>query len=176
MFGVLTVLLSPNLMRTTATLSLSNSVPSLSLSRSLKDIDHPLSSSTFRLNYTTAQSQSLSLSFSSLCNASNGSHLARRTRCCPHTKVTQMYWIGPTRSQRWLPPQSSVADPDLEIMGGGGGGGSHSDPEIRGGGGLKKRENFSPFGPHFSLKIGGPAPGPLPWIRHWSCKNSSTQE
>ena len=45
----------------------------------------------------------------------------------------------------------SVADPDLQKRERGGG---HPDPEIRGGGGLKK-EFFRPFRPHFSLTIRG---------------------
>ena len=41
-----------------------------------------------------------------------------------------------------------------------GGGGGHPDPEIRGGGGLKKNF-FWPFGPQFGLKNkGGPGPSP----------------
>ena len=58
----------------------------------------------------------------------------------------------------------TVKDPDLQI---GRGGGSHPDPEIKGGGGLKKNF-FRPFGPQFGLKLRGRPgiPGSLPWIRH----------
>ena len=51
-----------------------------------------------------------------------------------------------------------MADPNIPYMGVEGG---LPDPEIRGGGGLKKIF-FRPFGP-FGLKI---RPGPLHWIRH----------
>ena len=45
-------------------------------------------------------------------------------------------------------------------------GGGDPDPEIRGGGGLKK--NFSALHASFSSENKGRAgvPGPLPWIRH----------
>ena len=43
----------------------------------------------------------------------------------------------------------TVADPDRQITGGG-----HPDPEIEGGGGLKK-SFLRPFGPQFGLKIRG---------------------
>ena len=45
----------------------------------------------------------------------------------------------------------TVVDPGLQIRDGGAGG--HPDPEIRGGGGLKKI--FRPFGPQFGPKIRG---------------------
>ena len=51
----------------------------------------------------------------------------------------------------------SVADPDLQIIGGGGGGGGRSPKNV-----------FWPFGPQFGLKIVGTrAPRSLPWICHW---------
>ena len=42
--------------------------------------------------------------------------------------------------------------------------------EGAGGGGLKKKNLFGPFGPQFGLKLTGRPgpPGPLPWIRHCS--------
>ena len=60
-----------------------------------------------------------------------------------------------------------MSDPDLQIRGVPG---HHPDPEIEGGGGLKKIV----FGPSIRTsfwsknKGGGAGPlGPLPWIRHW---------
>ena len=53
--------------------------------------------------------------------------------------------------------ESPVADPDFHMRGSG-----------------LKKIFCRPFGPHFGLKIrgGGRAPGPLPWIRHWSPKTN----
>ena len=51
----------------------------------------------------------------------------------------------------------TVADPRPSDKGGGGGGGGHPDPEIRGGPGLKKKNQFQLFGPR-SKKRGGQAP------------------
>ena len=50
-----------------------------------------------------------------------------------------------------------MSDPDLQIRGVPG---HHPDPEIEGGGGLKKIF-FRPFGPHFGLRIRGEGSGPL---------------
>ena len=53
---------------------------------------------------------------------------------------------------------------------------------LRKGGAVSQKIFFWPFEPQFGLKIGGGAPGPIPWICHWTgiilvfCIGSSLRE
>ena len=62
--------------------------------------------------------------------------------------------MGVLNSRIYSNGSYTVADPDLQIIGGGGGGRGSSRPLGKGEGGLKKYF-FRSFGPQFGLKIRG---------------------